>query len=49
MPAGDHAPIDQQAILLWKGDKDPAARAFLAFLRGPEALAIIRRYGYEVR
>jgi molybdate transport system substrate-binding protein len=49
VPASYHAPIDQQAILLWKGDKDPAARAFVRFLRGPEALAIIKRYGYEVR
>ncbi|HLK24266.1 MAG TPA: molybdate ABC transporter substrate-binding protein [Caulobacteraceae bacterium] len=48
VPESDHAPIAQQAILLWKGDKDKAARAFLAFLRSPEALAIIRRYGYEV-
>ncbi len=49
VPASFHAPIDQQAILLWKGDKNPAARAFVQFLKGPEALAIIRRYGYEVR
>jgi len=49
VPASLHAPIDQQAILLWKGDKDAAARAFLQFLKGPEALAIIRRYGYEAR
>jgi molybdate transport system substrate-binding protein len=44
-----HGPIDQQAILLFKGDKDPAARAFLQFVRIPEAVAIIKRYGYEVR
>jgi molybdate transport system substrate-binding protein len=49
VPASDHAPIDQQAILLWRGDKNPAARAFLQFLKSPEALAIVRRYGYEVR
>ena len=49
VPASDHAPIDQQAILLFTGDKNPAARAFLAFLRGPEAREIIKRYGYEVR
>jgi molybdate transport system substrate-binding protein len=49
VPAALHAPIDQQAILLWTGDKNPSARAFLAFLKGPEALAIIKRYGYEVR
>ncbi len=49
VPASSHAPIAQQAILLWKGDKNPAARAFVQFLKGPEALAIIRRYGYEGR
>ncbi|MDP3658830.1 substrate-binding domain-containing protein, partial [Phenylobacterium sp.] len=26
-----------------------AAKAFVAFLKGREAKAIIRRYGYEVR
>ena len=30
------------------GDKNPAARAFLAFLKGPAAKAVIRRYGYQV-
>jgi molybdate transport system substrate-binding protein len=49
VPAAMHAPIDQQAILLYAGEKKPAARAFLQFLRSPEAMAIIRRYGYEVR
>ncbi|WP_168072298.1 molybdate ABC transporter substrate-binding protein [Caulobacter sp. SSI4214] len=49
IPAADHAPIDQQAVLLKTGEKSEAARAFLAFLKGPEAKAIIRRYGYEAR
>ena len=49
VPANLHAPIEQQAILLLPGEKQPAARAFLQFLRSPEALAIIKRYGYEVR
>ena len=49
VPPAMHAPIDQQAILLYAGDKKPAARAFLQFLRSPEAIAIIKRYGYEVR
>ena len=43
-----HKPIDQGAVLLSTGEKNPAARAFLQFLKGPEAKAIIRRYGYEV-
>jgi molybdate transport system substrate-binding protein len=47
VPAADHAPIEQQAVLLKRGAGDPAARAFLAFLKGPEARAIVRRYGYE--
>jgi molybdate transport system substrate-binding protein len=48
-PAEDHAPIVQQAILLKTGAGNPAARAFLAFLKTPAAVAIIKRYGYEVR
>jgi molybdate transport system substrate-binding protein len=49
VPARLHAPIDQQAVLLTRGAANPAAGAFLQFLKGPEAKAIIRRYGYEVR
>jgi len=49
VPAADHAPIEQQAILLKTGQDNPAARAFLAFLKGPAAAAIIRKYGYEVK
>lgn len=49
VPARMHSPIDQQAVLLKAGAGNPAARAFLAYLRGPEAKAVIRRYGYEVR
>ena len=48
-PAQYHTPIEQQAVLLAPGAGDPAARAFLAFLKSAEAKSIIRRYGYEVR
>ena len=44
-----HNRIDQGAILLFTGDKNPAARKFLAFLKSPQAQAIVRKYGYEVR
>jgi molybdate transport system substrate-binding protein len=47
VPAADHTPIDQQAVLLKTGAANPAAKAFLAFLQGAEAKAIIRKYGYD--
>ena len=49
VPETLHRPIDQGAVLLKTGANDPAARAFVAFLKGPQAKAIIRRYGYQVR
>lgn len=49
VPASRHTPIEQQAVLLKTGAGSAAARAFVAFLKGAEAKAIIRRYGYEVR
>lgn len=48
VPAANHTPIDQQAVLLKTGANSAAAKAFMAFLKGPEARAIVRRYGYEV-
>jgi molybdate transport system substrate-binding protein len=49
VPQADYAPIEQQAILLGPGAGNPAARAFLDFMKTPAARAIIRRYGYAVR
>jgi molybdate transport system substrate-binding protein len=49
VPTSLHAPIDQQAILLWTGQKNPAAIAFMSFLKGRQATAIIRKYGYETK
>jgi molybdate transport system substrate-binding protein len=46
VPASDHAPIDQQAVLLKPGQDDAAARAFLAFLKGPQARKVIAKFGY---
>lgn len=40
--------IAQDAVLLKKGADNPAARAFLAFLRGPEARKVKEKYGYGV-
>jgi len=49
VPKALHAPIDQQAVLLKTGATNPAARAFMAFLKSRQAIAIIQRYGYETR
>lgn len=48
VPASDYTPIDQQAILLNPGANDPAAKAYIAFLKSKEAVKIIKSYGYAV-
>lgn len=48
VPASMHAPIRQDAALLNRGAKNPAATALLQYLRTDKAKAIIRSYGYEV-
>lgn len=46
VPEHLHAPVAQDAVLLEQGAGNGAARAFLEFLRGPEAAAVTARYGY---
>ncbi|GAB4360680.1 MAG: molybdate ABC transporter substrate-binding protein [Oricola sp.] len=48
VPVGLYAPIRQDAVLLAKGEGNEAASAFLEFLKGPKATAVIERYGYGV-
>ena len=48
VPADLHAPILQDAVLLKTGADDEAAKAFLAFLKGPEARAVIESFGYGI-
>ena len=49
VPEADHDPIVQQAVLLKTGADNPAAKAFLVFLKGPQGRAIIEKYGYATR
>jgi molybdate transport system substrate-binding protein len=46
VPQELHSPLEQQAVLLVPGRQDEAARAFLDFLRGAPARALIERAGY---
>ena len=47
VPEELYEPVRQDAVLLKRGEGSAAARELLAYLRSPEAIAIIRRYGYE--
>lgn len=48
VPASLHRPIRQDALLLVRGQGNPAAQALLAYLRGEKARSIIRSYGYDL-
>jgi len=48
VPQELYKPIRQDAVLLKKGANSEAAKAFLQFLKGPEAHAIIEKYGYAL-
>ena len=48
IPQDYYEPINQQVVLLKKGEGSSAARAFLEFLKSKEAITIISRYGYGV-
>jgi molybdate transport system substrate-binding protein len=46
VPENLYAAIAQDAVLLERGVGNPAAEAFLEFLKGPESREIEQRYGY---
>ena len=46
VPGHLHTPIKQDAILLKKGEGSSAAKDFIAFLNGPEAIRVKTKYGY---
>jgi molybdate transport system substrate-binding protein len=48
VPAALITPLDQEAQLLKRGEASAAAKAFLDFIRTPEAMGIIRQSGYDV-
>ena len=48
IPNSDYAPIRQGAVLLKNGVENPAAQALLDYLKSAPALAIIKKYGYDL-
>ena len=49
VPSELYTPIRQDAVLLNRGAESEAARAFIAFLSGPEAAAVIEKFGYGTK
>lgn len=48
VPAELHAPIRQDALILNKGQNNPAATALLDYLRSEAAATVLRSYGYQL-
>ena len=48
VPARFHAPIQQDAVLLKKGQGNAAAIALMAYLQSDKARTLIRAYGYDL-
>jgi molybdate transport system substrate-binding protein len=46
VPQSLYSEIRQDAVLLTSGEHDEVAKAFLVFLKNPEARAIIEKFGY---
>lgn len=47
VPAGMHAPLRQNAVILANGKNSAAAIALMQYLKSPKARAVIKSYGYE--
>jgi len=48
VPESLHDPIRQDAVILSKGADNPAARAFIDYLKGPKAAEVIQAFGYKL-
>lgn len=49
VPSNLYTPIRQDAVLLSNGSGNEAAKAFIAFMKGPEAAAVIEKFGYAIK
>jgi molybdate transport system substrate-binding protein len=48
VPADLYTSIRQNAVILNKGRDKPGAAAFMNYLQGPKAQAVIRSFGYGI-
>ena len=48
VPSNLYSPIRQDAVVLTKGANKPAVTAFITYLKGDAAKAVIRSYGYDL-
>lgn len=48
VPTELYSPIKQDAVVLNKGKGNPAAQALVDYLKGPQAAAVIKSYGYAL-
>nr|WP_249910420.1 molybdate ABC transporter substrate-binding protein [Pseudomonas fulva] len=48
VPEAMYQPIRQDALILKKGEANPAAKALVEYLKGPKAAEIIKAYGYQL-
>jgi len=48
VPQNLYSEIRQDAVLLKSGAGNEAATAFMTFLKGPDARAVIEKYGYAL-
>jgi molybdate transport system substrate-binding protein len=48
VPSNLYSPIRQDAVVLTKGANKPAVIAFITYLKGDAAKAVIRSYGYDL-
>jgi molybdate transport system substrate-binding protein len=47
VPSSFHKPLQQGAVMLVNGKNNPAALAFMAYLKSEKAKVVIQSFGYE--
>lgn len=48
VPQADYQPINQGAIVTRRGEQNEAVKAFMKFIKSPQAIKIIKQFGYNV-